>query len=470
MQIRDCAVSRLIAVVVAGVVGLICVPQPAAALGFGELSVVSRSADRADLFGIENSAVLHFWQSEAPSAWEGPESVGGATADISALMLVDDRFEVFAVGPSNEILRSGQDDGFSWSQWQTIPGGAKRVAAAKAEDGRVGLFYVGTDDAVWAGLRNAPVAESVSDATSFADAVQLGFTATQLAATAAPGGGFALFATDADGAVWFAHFDPAATEPPAWENLGGQASAIAAVLTQSGNYELAAIGRGAGITYAQSQTAAGWTGWVSAGGAGNRIELVELNGALTLVTLQDDGTVSRANRALDGTWSAWTSVAEASPFETKFEGTALVTIPDQDVSEDRTISLGIRFSVDRRRVEISSFPPIQTESFDTPFGSTRSTVTLDSSSTGEFDPDSGRLVIPVTLEFDQSLDVPLINEDARAAFELSTEAQGGAAFDRETSDLTLAAQSTFEGIGGGINPLDGLEVHVAISGALDPAP
>jgi hypothetical protein len=438
--------------------------QPAAALEFSELSVVSRSEGRADLFAIdaEDRSVSHLWQWEAAGPWAGSESLGGAAVDVSAVELSEDRFEVFAAGSGNEILRSAQDyDTWAWSEWVALPGEAKRVSAAKAEDGTVGLFYVGTDSSVWYGTR------ATADA-SFSDWTSLGFTAKDVAAIAADGGGFTLFAIGDDDSTSVVRIDPSAAESPAWENLGGQAVSLSALRTSSGTDEVATIGFD-GAVWLQERTESGWSGWNSAGGLGERVELIEINGARTLLVRTEGASLVRSNATADGAWSDWEPVIEASPLETTFKGTAVVTIPEQDVKEDRSVTLGIRFDVSRRKVTITSFPAIETESFDTPFGSTRSTVTLVAGGEGTFDPDSGRLEIPVTLQFDQSLDVPLINEDVRAAFALSTQ-QPGAAFDREAGTVSLAAESTFDGIGGGINPLDGLDVSVVISGSLSPAP
>lgn len=395
--------------------------------------------------------------------WVGPESLGGSARDISALMLADDRFEVFAAGDDNAILHCAQDyDSWQWSAWDVVPGEAKRVSAAKAEDGTVGLFYVGTDDAIWFGTRIAPDA-------SFADAVSLGLQAKDVAAIAASGGGFEVFAIGADDSTSVARVDPATAETPVWENLGGQAHALSALRTSAGMDTVGVVGFDDAI-WVKQRTETGWTDWVSAGGGGlnTGVELVEIDGVSTLVALTSDANVWRSNAKEEG-WSAWEPVREASPLQTAFAGTAVVSIPDQDVREDRDIELGIRFDVSRTQVSITAFPAIETEKFDTPFGATSSTVTLVSSGEGSFDPASGSLVLPVTLQFDQSLDVPLINEDVRATFDLSTQ-QPGAAFDRDSGTVVLAADSTFDGIGGGINPLDGLGVSVRITGTLDPPP
>jgi hypothetical protein len=444
------------------VLGQLTVPQPAAALEFGELSVVGRSGGRSDLFAIaEDHSVLHMWQGEATGPWNGPESLSGAAQDLSAVMLTEDRFEVFAAGSGNEILRSAQDyDSWAWSAWDVLPGEAKRLSVAKADDGTVGLFYVGTDDSIYFATRATPDA-------IFTDGVNLGFAAKDVAAIAAVGGGFEVFAIGADDTTSVAPIALTATESPAWENLGLQARALSAVRTSSGTAAVAVIGfDDAG--WVKQRTETGWSDWVSAGGQIIRIEPVEIDNALTLIALASDANVLRST-ATEGGWTPFEVVREASPLQTTFAGTAVVSIPDQDVREDRDIELGIRFDVSRTRVTITSFPAITTDKFDTPFGSTTSTVTLASGGEGSFDPASGSLELPVTLQFDQSLDIPLINEDVRATFRLST-AKPGAALDRDSGAVTLAADSTFDGIGGGVNPLDGLDVSVTITGTLDPRP
>jgi hypothetical protein len=437
---------------------------PAAALEFGELAIVNRSEDRADLFGIDavGRSVWHMWPADSAGTWAGPESLGGGVLDITPVEVRDDRFEVFAVGNENGIWHTAQNyDTWAWPAWQRVPGEAKRVAAAKAADGTVALFYVGTDDAVWYGTRAA-------DAAAFGDWTSLGFTAKDVAVTAALSGGFDVYAIGADDSTSVARIVPASTEEPVWVNLGGRARSLSAIHASSGLDLVAEIGFDDAV-WIQQRTAEGWSGWSSLGGGGKRAELAELQGAVALLTLSDSAVVSQSIAGPEG-WGEWTRVVEASPLESRFRGTAALSIPDQDVEDDRDIELAIRFDVSRRQVSLTSFPAITTDPFDTPFGSSRSTVTLVSSAQGRFDPESGSLQIPVTLQFDQSLDVPLINEDARASFDLSTSGLGGAAFERESGSLALGDSASFQGIGGGINPLDGLEVRVVIDGVLDPSP
>jgi len=437
--------------------------QPAAALEFGALAVANRSEGRADLFGIDAAehSVWHMWPTDTAGPWAGPESLGGGVVDIAPIELREDRFEVFAVGSDNGIWHTAQNyDTWAWPAWERIPGGAKRLAVAKTADGTVALFCVGTDDAIWYGTRAA-------DAAAFGDWTSLGGTAKDVAATAAPSGGFDVYAIGADDSPSVARVVPASSQEPVWVNLGGAARTLSAIHASSGVDLVAMIGFDDAV-WLQQRTEGSWSGWNSLGGGGKRAELAEVSGALTLLTISDSAVVSRSTASPEG-WSEWTPVVEASPLESRFRGTATLSIPDQDVEDDRDIELGIHFDVSRRQVSLTSFPTITTEPFDTPFGSTRSTVTLVSSAQGRFDPESGSLQIPVALQFDQSLDVPLISEDARASFDLSTEGPGGETFDRESRRLALGDSASFQG-SGSVNPLDGLEVRILIEGVLEPAP
>jgi hypothetical protein len=109
-----------------------------------------------------------------------------------------------------------------------------------------------------------------------------------------------------------------------------------------------------------------------------------------------------------------------------------------------------------------------TKRFKTPFGSSKSTVSLIRADEGGYDAGSGRVAVPVTLGFDQSLDVPVVDEDAELTVELSTDAPGGARLDA-SGHVALAGEGKFRGRGG-MNPLEGKPCRIVISGTFDPRP
>ncbi len=447
--------------VMAAVLILAVSPRSVEALGFGEIALSQTTDGWLHLFAVDDDeTTTHLWPDAPAGGWFSAETLSGGSSDLAALPRADGRFEVFAVGGGGEIYRNAQPaDDWSWPGWEPLGGEAKRIAAAASGE-RAAVFFIGADDTLWYGVREG------ADG-GWSGWQSTGYAAKQVAAAAADGGGFAVFAILPDDTVSYTTFDPTASSELAWENLGGQAVDIGVVRTAAGPYVVAVNGIDA-VVWTNTQNDAGWSGWERRDGAADRVDIAESNGELNLLALFGT-SISRLRRTVESGWGEWQAVPEASPQDTTFRGIAYVDIPEQDISEDREITLGIQFSVDRRRVEITDFPPIVTEAFDTPFGSSRSTVTLGGGGAGRFDPSSGTIEVPVTLNFDQSLDVPIVQEDVRADLTLST-SEPGAPFNRDDASVSLAGSGTFEGIGGGVNPLSGFDVRVVIAGTLDPGP
>lgn len=451
-------------------VGALCAaivvdPSTAFALGLSELDAATSSDGRVHVFGIDSDSgdsATHLWQSEPEGPWEFREVLGGIHRDIAALPRAEGRFEVFGVGTDSAIWRSSQPaDGWAWSDWESLGGNAKTLAAA-LDGERAALFYFDVDDVLTYAFRDGADgawSEWASD----------GFVGKRITAIGAGEGSFTLFAIGSEDQVWQGQLNPAAGGPIDWQSLGGQAADVAVARGPDDTLELIATGFSSEV-FRNRELDGAFGGWESLGGVASHVSLAVAGDQWTLFGVAPEGQITRATRGPDGIWSEWTDVPEAEPLEARFDGDTLVEIPSQDVAESGELDLGVRFSVDRRRVVVVSFPPITTEPFDTPFGSTRSTVSLVGGGDGTFDPESGRMQLPLTLRFDQSLDVPLVNEDVTAQLPLSTEGPGGHALAADSGDIALGAAGTFEGIGGGINPLDGLDVNVSIAGTLDPRP
>jgi hypothetical protein len=161
----------------------------------------------------------------------------------------------------------------------------------------------------------------------------------------------------------------------------------------------------------------------------------------------------------------WREPAEDNlPLEATFIGAATMEIPSLDVTQTKALRIGVRFSADRKRVQVMSFPSFTTNAFDTPFGQSRTTVSLKSGGSGSFDPTTGRLSLPVTLHLDQSLDVPFVQEDADVVLTLTTDGTRGlpVAYGHDAVQLGLAADSRFSA--DGLSPLDHKPCKVTISG------
>jgi hypothetical protein len=438
----------------------LCLPRPAAAFGFKELTVKRYRSVGPDVFAIDNDdSVKHLWQTDKSGKWGGSEALGGTAQDIEAVDLGNGRFEVFVVGTDGAIWHDVQRPNRKWGGWQSLGGEAKRLTVEKGKAGRFELFVIGNDDAVWHNSRKGPTGR-------FGGWERLGGEAKQLAA-AASSRGMEIFVIGSDDAVW-----RSSNLGKDWESLGGEAKDIAVGRLPSGGLELFAIGSDNAVWHIRQDPAGSkWSEWESRGGEATRLSVSQSKQAgFELFVLGPDNAISRqAQTQPFVVWGEWKKVNEASPLDTTFAGLATMGIPEFKVSESRDVSLGIRFSVDRRDVQITSFPPIETKSFNTPFGSSKSTVTLIGGGSGTFDPNSGQIAIPITLHFDQSLDVPMVQEDADVSLELKTDAEGGSPLDRASGRITLAANAQFHG-SGGVNPLRNKACSVVISGALDPLP
>ena len=143
------------------------------------------------------------------------------------------------------------------------------------------------------------------------------------------------------------------------------------------------------------------------------------------------------------------------------------------------VAFQLRFNPDLSRLTIRNFPAIQTMEFDTPFGKNTTTVTRIGGGVGIFDPPSGHMEIPISLLFDQSLDIIIVEEDSRLHFRednpLSTRQvnsptgvfeETGSPLNRSTGEIRLVGGSVFEG---GF-PLGGSDASIEIVGSLSPVP
>jgi hypothetical protein len=438
---------------------LLCLPEHAAALGWKELAVVRSRSKGPDLFAIDSDdSVKHSAQTAASGSWSGPEALDGIAQDITAVALSANRFEVFVIGSDGSAWRNAQKPNGKWGGWQSMEHEAKRLVAGKTKAGRFELFAVGADDAVWHCGRKGPNGR-------WSSWQSLGGGAKQLAVTEGSGG-FEVFIVGLDDVVW------RKTPTTDWESLGGVAKDIAVSRLPNGGIDLFVIGSDDAVYHKQRDTRdAGWSDWENWGSLSTRLSIAEAKpGVAELFVLGSDDAVWHRIRSAPGApWSDWQRIDRLAPLDVTFAGEATMSIPELNVSESKAVSLGIRFSVDRRQIEITSFPPIETKRFDTPMGKSRSTVSLASGSTGTFDSSSGRVAVPLTLKFDQSLDVPLVEEDADVALDLRTDAEGGSALDWASGHIVLAADGKFKGRGG-VNPLRNKACHVVISGVLDPLP
>ncbi|HET8936137.1 MAG TPA: hypothetical protein VFN67_21985 [Polyangiales bacterium] len=402
----------------------------------------------SDVFFIDgDETIKHYWRNAGSARWSGFEQLDGLARDIAAVELSERRFEVFVVGTDGDLWSNRQLDRGLWSGFRPMHFASKQVAIAKTPSGHFELFVIGQDDAVWRSVRNGPDGQ-------WSDWQGLGGVASQLAAAAVADEAVRVFAVGSDRAIWSTPSDNVA-----WQSLGGNVSDVSVGRAADSSSMLYAIGTGgtiwqrraldAGSQFGGWQQLAGTAKQLSASGAG----LFAQN--IGVAELQANG-------------SRWQALSPSSlPLDATFVGVATMEIPSLNVTQKKQLRIGVRFSADRRRVQVTAFPAFTTHGFQTPFGKSRTTVSLKSGGSGTFDPETGKLELHVTLHLDQSLDVPIVQEDADVVLTLSTDGDGGQAIgaDADLARVGLAASSRFV-TGGGLNPLNKKTCRVTIQGWL----
>jgi hypothetical protein len=294
------------------------------------------SADgRLELFLVgEDGAVWHIWQTAANNGWSGWTSHGKPPMGVSfagtpGLAIgagpgAGRRLELFAVG----------SDGALWHIWQTAPSngwvnwtahgnpaGVKLLGApamASSADGRLELFVVGSDGALWHIWQTAPGGGWVSwTGHGGPSGVRLLGSPT-LAASA--DGRLELFAAGSDGALWHIWQTAANNGWTGWSSHGappgarlGGSPAMAANAAK--RLELFVVDT-EGVLWHIWQTAPsnGWSGWLSHGrAAGTNLAsaptlAASADGRLELFITADDGAVWHIWQTVpSGGWSSWLS-------------------------------------------------------------------------------------------------------------------------------------------------------------------
>jgi hypothetical protein len=152
------------------------------------------------------------------------------------------------------------------------------------------------------------------------------------------------------------------------------------------------------------------------------------------------------------------------PLEAVFTGTATITTTNASAPGPFTasVNLGVIFNAARTFVGITSFPPIATTPFPTPVGDNVTTVTRSGGGSGSYA--AGTIVLPLALHFDQSIDLPFLEEDSNLAVVLSTAGPGGSPVDGNGS-VKLLGTGVFNG-----GFLGGSTGTITIVGTISPVP
>jgi hypothetical protein len=153
-------------------------------------------------------------------------------------------------------------------------------------------------------------------------------------------------------------------------------------------------------------------------------------------------------------------------------GQAAITIndPPADVPAGPKTALAemdMVFNAARTSVAVENFKEIVSPPFQTKLGMNTTTVSLKSGGNGTYKAGTGSMTISLFLFFDQSVDVPIIDEDSTLPLTLTTNPPGGSVVDA-AGNVKLAGTGTFEG--GFLGPLNGKTADVTLTGRITPHP
>ena len=411
-----------------------------------EIAAVS-SVRGAELFMIDaDNSIKHYMRGRAQGSFSGVEQLDGSGRDVAAITRGDGMFEVFVVGMGGDVWSNLQVGRARWRGFQLLGFHCKHIAAARSASGSSELFVIGKDDVVYRSVRQ-------DDQGQWSAWRSLGASASQLAA-AASGNGVRVFTVASDHAVWTTD-----SEQVAWTRLGGDMRDVSATRDSKGTLTFVAADAQGAVWQRRSVDAGLRFGmWERLPGSATRVSAIDsAPGAHSVFALGE-----RVMELAPGA-QVWRELEMRLPLEITFYGVATLVIPSAQVTQQRAVAIGVRFSRDHQRLRVTSFPAFTTASFDTPLGKSTTTVSLTSGGEGTFDPQTGRLQLQVTLHFDQSLDLPLLQEDADLNLTLTSDQAKPLSQGEMFAEVGVTAQSRFTAPGG-FNPLAGKPCQISISG------
>jgi hypothetical protein len=268
-------------------------PVPPGNLGTGVGSLILRPDGRLELFAIgsisaQSSALFHINQTAPSQGWTDWASLGtpGGTGGLSRPVVAasaDGRLEVFTVGSDGALWHIWQTTNGGWSNWLshgTPPGtrfdGLRRPVVAPNSQGRLELLAVADDKALWHIWQIAPNggwSSWVSHGKPPAGAFNIGSPAMAASAD----GRLELFLCGEDQQLWHIWQVAPSGGWSSWTSHGhppstnppfptGVWNTPALALNSAGRLELFVAGTNTQLWHIwQTAPNQGWSGWLSHG-------------------------------------------------------------------------------------------------------------------------------------------------------------------------------------------------------------
>jgi hypothetical protein len=290
---------------------------------------------------MSSGTAWHLWQQVPPATgWGGWDTLGSPPGGLANVVAEvgrngDGRLEVFALGADGAVWHVWQQVAGGWSGWHSLdgPGGLFPFALGVREtaDGRLAVFAVVLGGGLWR-RRQAPASAGGWDAWEDLG-MPSGVPLTNVSAGLNADGRVEVFAVGADLAIWHRREATSGGAWGAWVSLGKPAPALlfdrpAIATNHDGRLELFTVARdGAGgetwHIWQDGAAPSGWSAWESLGGNPGGIGVAaNADGRLELFATLGDGApggptgvLHRWQTAPNGGWSAdqaWTPTLAGS--------------------------------------------------------------------------------------------------------------------------------------------------------------
>jgi hypothetical protein len=230
------------------------------------LAVAPNSDGRLQLFwaAASNGWLYDNVQTAPGLGWAGAAQFGGAGTQLSTVENGDGRIEVFYVGTDHAIYHNWQDSpGGAWHGQAALGGAAKQLAAVANADGRLEVFYVGTNDHLFHNWQDTPGGAWHGEA-------ELGGAAKQIEAAVNQNGATEIFYIGTNDRLYHRWYSGAGWSAEA--ALGGAAKQLTVTRNADGRLEIFYAGTDDGIYHNwQNAPGAAWHGEAAMGGAAKQL-------------------------------------------------------------------------------------------------------------------------------------------------------------------------------------------------------
>ena len=379
----------------------------------------------------------------------------------------DGRTEVFGLAADDTIWNNAQTAG-GWSGWQQFGAPDDRLRTLEVQrsgDGRLEAFGTAADDTIWVNYQTVV-------GGGWSGWQQFGAPDDRLRVVAPAvnsDGRTEVFGLAADDTIW--NNAQTAGGWSGWQQFGApddRLRTLAVGVNADGRLEVAGTAGNETIWRATQLLQSGpWSPWVEFRPPEDRLRQVAMflaaDGRLHAFGTASDDSIWFDSQSAPGRW-----VTVPLPLPTIFTGTSTLTTTFAKAPGPFTspVTIGVTFNSSRNHFDITSFPPITTDPFDTGVGLNTTTVSFTGGTQGDFVPANGALDIKeVNLFFDQSLDLPLYVEDSAVMIPLSTGGAGGSPLNPLTGRVMLVGTGRFRG-----GLLGGSSCTLVLAGTFSPIP